>query len=348
MKHVVYKVCRAGVFSMNLSAVLLSFASPWGAGNEISGSFYLIALVVLWFSAMAANTIVTDIAAEYLCILLGAVKTQKLEMARKTRTRPLEAPARPEPYVVVYCLKSKSTADIDSTLLNLEKSWRSNKDYPNTVYLVLSGTSNKDLYAAEMEAIRAWNASHSENGVVCRYLRRQRSILHKYGQYLDFTMLLNGHDGAGDDGVALYKDALPGDGSGCFDASTDVDFFLGRFEYDRLVILDKDNVLGADFFVKANAVYNTNDVDIDIIQPAIVPPDLETRANDGSDTFYGSFTMASHTMGSRMAGFREKFFPTATFFGKGSFDAPSTTSCCWGTTPRPTRQRKALASRGMI
>lgn len=317
MKHVVYKVCWGCVFSANLSAVLLSFASPWGAGDEISGSFYLVALVVLWFSAMAANTVVTDIAAEYLCILFGAVKSQKLDITRKARIAPLEVPGRTEPYVVVYCLKSKATSDIDDTLLNLEKSWLSNQDYPNTVYLVLSGTSNKELYTAEMEAINAWNAHHSEKGVVCKYLRRQRSILYKYGQYLDLIMLINGHDGAGEDGVALYKDALPEDGSGNFDDSTDVDSFKGHLEYDRLVILDKDNVLGADFFVKANVVYNKSDLDIDIIQPAIVPPDLETRAGDGSDTFYGSFTMASHTMGSRMAGFREKFFPTATFFGKG-------------------------------
>ncbi|CAN0040130.1 unnamed protein product, partial [Ectocarpus sp. 12 AP-2014] len=44
---------------------------------------------------------------------------------------------------------------------------------------------------------------------------------------------------------------------------------------------------------------------------------IDTRTSDGSDTFYGSFTMASHDMGSKMAAFREVFFPSATFFGKG-------------------------------
>ncbi|CAM9580026.1 unnamed protein product [Ectocarpus sp. 12 AP-2014] len=267
---------------------------------------------------MAANIIVTDIAAEYICILLGAAKLHGFDMSRKMKICPLEASECGEPYVVVYCLKSKVADDIHDTLASLEKSWQSNKDYPNAVYLVLSGTSDKELYAGEREAIEFWNASHSEDGVVCKYLRRNRSILYKYGQYLDFIMLLNGHDGTGgENSVALYRDTLPDDGTGCFDPSTDVQCFKGHLEFDRLVILNKDNVLGAAFFVKANSLYKRSDCDIDIIQPAIVPPDIDTRASDGSDTFYGSFTMASHDMGSKMAAFREVFFPSATFFGKG-------------------------------
>ena len=319
MKHIVYNVSWNFIFSVNLCAVVMSFASPWGAGDEVSASSFLLTLVILWLSALAANVIVTDIAAEYVCILLGAAKVQRVDMSRrKTKISPVEAVVPDEPYVVVYCLKSKVVDDIEDTLLNLEKSWRGNKCYSNAVYLVLSGTSNEELYSAEMETIRAWNVAHAEYGVVCKYLRRNRSLLYKYGQYLDFIMLINGHDGTGgENGVALFKDTLPEDGSGCFDASTDIDFFKGRLEFDRLVILDKDNVLGVDFFDKANAVYKKSDCDIDIIQPAIVPPDIGTRASDGSDTFYGSFTMASHDMGSKMAAFREQFFPSATFFGKG-------------------------------
>ncbi|CAM9955227.1 unnamed protein product [Ectocarpus sp. 12 AP-2014] len=318
MKHMVYKTCWAIVFTLNLVAVILCFTSRWEGGYDVSKSFLLVTLVILWLSAMAANIVVTDIAAEYICILLGAAKLHGFDKSKEMKTGLLEAPECGEPYIVVYCLKSKVPDDIDDTLASMEKSWQSNKDYPNAVYLILSGTSDEELYAGEREAIDSWNALHSEDRVVCRYLRRNRSILYKYGQYLDFIMLINGHDGTGgENSVALYKDALPEDGTGCFDASSDVDYFKGRLEFDRLVILDKDNVLGVSFFAKANSLYRRSDCDIAIIQPAIVSPDNETRTSDGSDTFYGSFTMASHDMGSQMAVFRSVFFPSATFFGKG-------------------------------
>lgn len=318
MKHIVYNLSWWLVFSVNLCAVVMSFASPWGARDEVSTSVSLLALILLWLSALAANAIVTDMAAEFICILLGAAKVHVNDMSRTLRVAPVEVRPPDEPYIVVYCLKSKVLADIDNTLRSLEKSWRGNKGYSNAVYLILSGTSNEELYLREMEAIRAWNISHEESGVVCKYLRRNRSILFKYGQYLDFIMLLNGHDGTGgESSFALFKDTLPEDGSGCFDASTDIDYFKGRLEFDRLVVLDKDNVLGVDFFEKANVVYEKSNIDIDIIQPAVVPPDFETRTSDGSATVYGSFIIASHNLSSKMEPFREKFFPSATFFGKG-------------------------------
>ena len=323
MKYAVYRITWAIIFWINLSVVVMSFASPCGARDDFSTSPFLLALIVLCLAAMAANVIVTDIAAEYVCILVGVATlffrcgggVPKNKIFPTKRTRGIE-----EPYIVVYCLKSKQDIDVKDTLSSLDKSWMNNRGYSNALYLLLSGTSNKDLYVEEMDAVKCWNLAHSEDEVVCKYLRRTRSILYKYGQYLDFIMLLNGHDGTGagdSSGVALFKDTLPDDGSGCFDASTDVNDFKGRLEYDRLVILDRDNVLGENFFTKSNAVYTNSDCDIDIIQPEITPSDMQSRVSDGSDTLYGSITMASHDLGTKMSASRGKFFPAATFFGKG-------------------------------
>lgn len=315
MRHAVYNVSWACIFLLNVTAVVMSFASPWGARDDFSSSpFLLVSMVFLCTAAVSANIIVTDIAAEYLCILFGVIK-----LKRRKKTRPalvVGSVRRPvsigtEPYLVVYCLKSKLASDVKNVLSSLEKSWVNNKSFSNAVYLILSGTHDADLYMEEMNAVRDWNLLRSEDSrVVCKYLRRTRSILYKYGQYLDLIMLLNGH--TGNDGVALFKDSLP-EGGGCFDAKTDVDEFKGRVEYDRLVILDRDNVLGDDFFAKSDKIFGNSNCEIDIIQPAIVPFDIESR----EDTIYEAISISSHEMGSNMSESRGEYFPSATFFGKG-------------------------------
>lgn len=291
----------------------MSFASPWGARDEFSASLFLVPMAIISIAAVCANIIVTDIAAEYVCILIGALKLQR----RTTRSVssgifPLAVSIGTEPYLVVYCLKSKLASDVTNVLGSLEQSWVNNKSYSNAVYLILSGTHDEDLYQEEMNAVRDWNLSHSENGVFCKYLRRTRSILYKYGQYLDLMMLLNGHDGS--EGVALFKDSLS-EGSGCFDVNTDVDDFKGRVEYDRLVILDRDNVLGDNLFVKSDRVFGNSKCggEIGIIQPAIVPFGTESRLA----TLYEAISIYSHEMGSKLSRPRREYFPSATFFGKG-------------------------------
>lgn len=92
MKHMVYKTCWAIIFTLNLIAVILSFTSRWEGGYEVSKSFLLVTLVILWLSAMAANIVVTDIAAEYICILLGAAKLHGFDESKEMKTGLLEAP----------------------------------------------------------------------------------------------------------------------------------------------------------------------------------------------------------------------------------------------------------------
>lgn len=319
MEFVLYKMSWMIIFFVNLTAVTMSFTSPWGARDALSTPHYRFVLVILWVSAFLANIIVTDIATEYACTLIGAMRCNNRQRSERFTPVPPSPPSKEyPPYIIVYCLKSKVSSDIHDILSYMRKSWMNNADYPNAVYLVLSGTSDPPLYAEEARAIKDWNKKHAEVGMVCKYLRRRRSILFKYGQYLDLMMLINGHDGTGGDkAVALYKNDLPVDGIGCFDPSTDITSFKGHLEYDRLVILDKDNVMGEDFLTKANSVFNNSAKDVDIIQPTIMPHDIKTRRRDGSDTIYASIQIASHGLGIKMEPFRQDVYPTATFFGKG-------------------------------
>jgi hypothetical protein len=64
-----------------------------------------------------------------------------------------------------------------------------NIEYP-VVYCILSGTKDGLIAMNEAQEIDNFNALNSFS---VKYVRRTRSILYKYGQYLDFIMLLNGH-----------------------------------------------------------------------------------------------------------------------------------------------------------
>jgi hypothetical protein len=75
-----------------------------------------------------------------------------------------------------------------------------------------------------------------------KYVRRTRSILYKYGQYLDFIMLLNGHKIP-----ILYTEDVPSHVSGeVFEPSRDVDYFCNS-SFELLTIMDRDNILGTDY-----------------------------------------------------------------------------------------------------
>ena len=119
-----------------------------------------------------------------------------------------------------------------------------------------------ELAAGERAAVAAFNVRHRGRRAV-RYVRRCRSILFKYGQYLDFIMLLNGHRKP-----ALYVDTPSSHPSGdAFEPCADVDFFLGS-GYEFLAIMDRDNVLSPAFFEYAAALMDA-DPRIEIIQPEV-------------------------------------------------------------------------------
>lgn len=162
MKYAVYRITWAIIFWINLSAVVMSFSSPWGARDEFSTSFFILALTIpLCVAAMCANVIVTDIAVEYVCILFGAAKLVIRRgggVSKKNRVFPVgKTLGIEEPYIVVYCLKSKQPVDVKDALASVEKSWMKNKGYSDALYLILSGTSDTQLYTVEMDAIKGWN-----------------------------------------------------------------------------------------------------------------------------------------------------------------------------------------------
>jgi hypothetical protein len=108
-----------------------------------------------------------------------------------------------------------------------------NIEYP-VVYCILSGTKDGLIAMNEAQEIDNFNALNSFS---VKYVRRTRSILYKYGQYLDFIMLLNGHKIP-----ILYTEDVPSHVSGKF-SNGDVDYFCNS-SFELLTIMDRDNILG--------------------------------------------------------------------------------------------------------
>jgi hypothetical protein len=90
-----------------------------------------------------------------------------------------------------------------------------NIEYP-VVYCILSGTKDGLIAMNEAQEIDNFNALNSFS---VKYVRRTRSILYKYGQYLDFIMLLNGHKIP-----ILYTEDVPSRQRGSFRTFRDVDY----------------------------------------------------------------------------------------------------------------------------
>jgi hypothetical protein len=81
-----------------------------------------------------------------------------------------------------------------------------------------------------------------------KYVRRTRSILYKYGQYLDFIMLLNGHKIP-----ILYTEDVPSHVSGKFSNLPEMSTTFA-IRASSLTIMDRDNILGTDYFQKMDAL----------------------------------------------------------------------------------------------
>jgi Glycosyl transferase family group 2 len=284
------------------TAVLLLREPLWTTIGNIR-SYPVV--VILSLCALMGNVVVTDTCVDWLCILLAWATTSSAKPDMQDNAAATDVCRRD--FLVVYCLKSGEPDDMKETLMFLKASWRMNTDYSDATYCVLSGTQKPELVAAEKAAIEDFNASSV--GPTVRYVRRKRGVLHKYGQYLDFLMLLNGHKT-----VRLYK-AFPTADGHVFEASSDVDFFCGsRFEY--LVIMDRDNVLSSNFFARASAVLD--DDTVQIVQPQIKPfPKNFRRALHGGESIYTSTAAKFQVIGNEVSDLKKRFVPIAPFFGKG-------------------------------
>jgi hypothetical protein len=108
-----------------------------------------------------------------------------------------------------------------------------NIEYP-VVFCILSGTKDGTIAMNEAQEIDNFNALNSFS---VKYARRTRSILYKYGQYLDFIMLLNGHKSP-----ILYTEDVPSHVSGeVFERRCRL---LCNSSFELLTIMDRDNILG--------------------------------------------------------------------------------------------------------
>lgn len=155
-------------------------------------------LVTLATLGVLTTIAVTDISAEWICIWMGILQlggnagrassrpAKRGGLACTHQTRRLG-----EAFLVVYCIKSKAPNDISELLAFLVASYRMNFESGAT-FMVLSGTQDAALSASERLQVDRTNQQLP--GLHVRYVRRTRSVLHKYGQYLDFIMLLNGYD----------------------------------------------------------------------------------------------------------------------------------------------------------
>lgn len=258
---------------------------------------------VLLFCAVMGNIVVTDTCVDWMCILISKLRGVVPAM----HDNPL-ADNEQLKFLVVYCLKSSEPDDIKETLMFLKASWRMNTEYRHAVYCVLSGTQKRDLVTAEKSAVADFNRSGL--GPTVKYVRRMRGVLHKYGQYLDFLMLMNGHRE-----VMLYKDFSTESGL-VFDPETDVDYFCGS-GFEHIVIMDRDNVLSANFFSKASAVFTADD-SVQIVQPQIKPfPKNFRRALHGGESVYTSTAAKFQIIGNEVSDFKKALIPSAPFFGKG-------------------------------
>ena len=217
---------------------MLLLVQPW---QDSHNSIVLIVCVA--FVAAFANITVADIVTDWVCVWAAALELGGRSVVSKVsnvRARKAVAAApvhlahvpvrrvKPTDFLVIYCLKSKVPDDIVEVLAFLHTSARLNQGSKAT-WLVLSGTQAPELAKAERDAVDAFNAQHGGKPRV-RLVRRTRGILHKYGQYLDFIMLLNGHKKP-----VIYPDNKPAHPTGeIFEPCADVDFFYGA-DYEYLV-----------------------------------------------------------------------------------------------------------------
>jgi hypothetical protein len=231
------------LYLLNVTAV--GTAVIWRPWEDSVWLPHYAVLGTLGILVLLTNILITDIATDFFCIFVAACTPSTQDRHAQIGNEPM-SPERSNKYLVVYCLKSSDRTDVVDTLSYLEASWRVNWNYPAT-YCILSGTQDEGLVQIEMEAIKKWNlAMKGENGHVY-YVRRTRSILFKYGQYLDLIMLINGHKEP-----MLYRDQKSNDGSGlCFDPRSDVNFFH-KSDFEFIVLMDRDNMLSSNFFHTAN------------------------------------------------------------------------------------------------
>ena len=209
------------------------------------------------------------------------------------------------------------------------------------------GVQVPDVAAAERAAIVEFNKQPRAPRV--RLIRRTRSILHKYGQYLDLIMLLNGHRHP-----IIYPESQPKDPSGeIFEPCPDVDYFCGA-DFEYLVIMDRDNVLGPRFFSVATGVIQRAP-DAEIIQPEIRPfPNKFRRALEGGESGYAAAAALFQKLGNDVLKLRQRHVPVACFFGKGVLRrcaaaavAATAAAVCWGRRClcHPSRPRSPMHAR---
>ncbi len=293
--------------------IIFVFITPQGRPGDY-GWPGLAAGIPVCVLLLTTSILITDITTDFLCIGF-AMLNPSLEgkMIGHVSNCPV-TPKRQTQYLVVYCLKSSEREDIESTLKALKCSWRLNQTYGgNATYLILSGTQAPDLVDCEMDGIQEWNAEHAEEGGHVRYIRRCRSVLFKYGQYLDLLMLINGHKEP-----VLFSDQKSKHPSGeVFDPfdTKDVGHLYGS-DYEYIVLCDRDNVLSYDFFHIATNFFAEHP-DIEILQPAITPFPEEFRKGEEGDSAYSMVSTLFQKLGLALQRYKRIFIPSAAFYGKG-------------------------------
>ncbi len=263
---------------------------------------------------LCTTILITDITTDFICIGLAMLNPSIEKMMIGDVTSCPVTPGRRTQYLVVYCLKSSEAEDIESTLTALQCSWRLNQSYGgNATYLILSGTQDPDLVKCERDGIEKWNNEHVEEGGRVRYIRRCRSILFKYGQYLDLLMLINGHKGP-----MLFPDQKSKHESGEVFDPTDTETVAHLFgsDYEYIVLCDRDNVLSYNFFHIATNFFAEHP-DIEILQPAITPFPEEFRKGEEGDSCYSTLSTLFQQLGLALQRYKRVFIPSAAFYGKG-------------------------------
>ncbi len=293
--------------------VTVVFITPQdGKGNY--GWPGIVAGIPICVLLLTTSILITDITTDFLCIGLAMLNPDiEKKMIGHVSNCPV-TPKRQTLYLVVYCLKSSESEDIENTLKALKCSWRLNQSYGgNATYLILSGTQAPDLVDCERNGIKKWNDEHAEEGGHVRYIRRCRSILFKYGQYLDLLMLINGHKEP-----VLFPDQKSKHPSGeVFDPfdTKDVGHLYGS-DYEYIVLCDRDNVLSYDFFHIATNFFAEHP-DIEILQPAITPFPEEFRKGEAGDSAYSVVSTLFQKLGLALQRYKRVFIPSAAFYGKG-------------------------------
>ncbi len=302
------------IYCVNVLAYVLAVLFAPYSGDDSYGYPGHAAGIPICFLLLATTILITDITTDFFCIGFAIFNPSKERMLIGDVTSCPVTPGRRTQYLVVYCLKSSEPEDIESTLTALQGSWRLNQSYGNNAtYLILSGTQDPDLVKCERDGIEKWNDEHVEEEGRVRYIRRCRSILFKYGQYLDLLMLINGHKEP-----MLFKDQKSKYESGevfdPYDKETVAHLYGSDYEY--IVLCDRDNVLSYNFFHIATNFFAEHP-DIEILQPAITPFPEEFRKGENGDTCYSTLCTLFQQLGLGLQRYKRVFIPSAAFYGKG-------------------------------